>query len=186
MTVTSAQLSLGSERHAYLVFDYLSCALSAMRFEDWAESDNLVARLNLPNMQWRADQKIDVYAQAVRGLFALEPDSDKYSKYFDFIDIYSGLTDNERARYAREYPQRTQPWRVLQNDFAQKAWNKVGALKHERCSSDNCNVASARPPPTLLPGWKTPLTRSSNTGLTAYSTPERCVMSLIEVRTSVP
>jgi len=34
MTVTSTQLSPGSERHAYLVFDYLSCTLSAMPFEE--------------------------------------------------------------------------------------------------------------------------------------------------------
>jgi len=102
---TPTQLSLGTERHAYLIFDYLSCTLSAMPFEEWADSDNLVARLNLPNMYWRADQKIDVYAQAIRGLFALEPDGDKRVKYMDFIDIYTGLTDNERARYAREYPE---------------------------------------------------------------------------------
>lgn len=98
-------LSLGSERHEYLSFDYLSCVLSTMPFEDWADSDNLVARLNLPNMQWSTDDKIQAYAQAIRGLLSLEPDPDKRAKYIDFIDIYAALTDNERRRYEQEYPE---------------------------------------------------------------------------------
>ena len=40
-------LVLGSERHHYLVFDYLSCHLASLPFEDWEHSDNLVARLNI-------------------------------------------------------------------------------------------------------------------------------------------
>ena len=43
-------LTLGSERHDYLTFDYLACKLNAMPFERWQDSDNLVARLNPPKM----------------------------------------------------------------------------------------------------------------------------------------
>ena len=43
--------------------------------------------------------------QAVRGLLALERDVGKRAKYFEFIDIYAGLTDNEFQRYRQEYPE---------------------------------------------------------------------------------
>jgi hypothetical protein len=98
-------LTLGSERHAYLTFDYLACKLNAMPFEHWQDSDNLVARLNLPNMQCSDAQKIEVYARAINGLLALEPDWDKRAKYVEFIDIYAGLTDNELRRFQQQYPE---------------------------------------------------------------------------------
>lgn len=98
-------LTLGTERHWYLVFDYLSCLLSAIPFKEWEHSDNLVARLNLPNMQCSPGEKVRAYAQAIRGLLALEPDPDKQAKYIEFVDIYAQLTDNERQRYETEYPE---------------------------------------------------------------------------------
>ena len=73
--------------------------------EDWLDSENLVARLNLPNMRWPPEHKIEIYAQAVRGLLSLEPDIEKRLKYLDFVDIYTGLDDNERLLYAKRYPQ---------------------------------------------------------------------------------
>jgi len=36
-------------------------------------------------------------------LIRLEPDPEKRLKYLDFIDIYTGLDDNERERYQREH-----------------------------------------------------------------------------------
>ena len=50
-------------------------------------------------------RKVEVYAQAVRGLLALERDADKRAKYIEFIDIYAGLTDNEFQRYQQQYPE---------------------------------------------------------------------------------
>ena len=50
-------------------------------------------------------RKVEVYAQAVRGLLALERDSGKRAKYLEFIDIYAGLTVNEFRRYQRQYPE---------------------------------------------------------------------------------
>ena len=97
------RLKLGGDRHTYLDFQYLVCELSAIPFERYRESDNLVARLNLPNMRYDPEQRVEVYAQAVRGLTHLEPDPEKQLKYLDFIDIYTGLDDNERERYQREY-----------------------------------------------------------------------------------
>ena len=102
-----ATLTLGTERRRYLTFDYLSCKLNAIPYEQWLESDNLVARVNLPNMRSPEHRKVEVYAQAIRGLLALERDSGKRAKYMEFIDIYAGLTENEFRRYQQQYPEET-------------------------------------------------------------------------------
>ena len=98
-------LTLGTGRRAYLRFEYLACALGDMAAERWMASDNVVARINLPNMRSPGDRRVDVYADAMRGLLDLEADPDRRAKYVDFIDIYAGLTDNERRRYRERYPQ---------------------------------------------------------------------------------
>ncbi len=71
----------------------------------WLDSDNLVARVNLPNMRSPARDRVDVYARAVQGLLTLETDGARRAKYMEFIDIYAGLTDNEFRRYRRQHPQ---------------------------------------------------------------------------------
>ena len=100
---TPGSLTLGTERRRYLAFDTLACKLEEIPAERWRHSDNLVARVNLPNMQSPEHRKVEVYAEAVRGLLELERDSDKRAKYIEFIDIYAGLTDNEYRRYQRQY-----------------------------------------------------------------------------------
>jgi len=81
------ELMLGGDRHTYLSFRFLSCELATIPFERFSSSDNLVGRINLLNMHYSAEQKVDVYAQAVQGLLTLEDDPEKQLKY-----------------YAREYP----------------------------------------------------------------------------------
>ena len=99
-------LMLGTERRTYLRLDYLDCSLGDMPAEDWLDSSNVVARVNLPNMRRPPGlTKVDVYAQAVRGLFDLEQDPDRCVRYMDFIDIYADLTDSERGRYRQEHPE---------------------------------------------------------------------------------
>ncbi len=88
------ELILGGDHHSYLSFHYLVCDLPQIPFEQYRESDNIVARINLPNMRYAPDQKVDVYADAVKGLVTLEQDKEKQSKYIDFIDIYAELDDN--------------------------------------------------------------------------------------------
>ena len=56
-------------------------------------------------MRSPARHRVDVYAAAVRGLLALEPDPDKRAKYLEFIDMYAALTDNEYRRYRRRHPE---------------------------------------------------------------------------------
>ncbi|MEE4379898.1 MAG: hypothetical protein V2J55_20615 [Candidatus Competibacteraceae bacterium] len=45
------ELRLGGDHHVYLSFRYLACELSNLWFEDYLDSHNIVARLNLPNMR---------------------------------------------------------------------------------------------------------------------------------------
>ena len=99
------ELNVGSERHSYLHFDYLICDLSSLPFEQYINSDNLVARLNLPNMRYRAEQRVEAYARAVQGLLSLEDNWEKQSKYMDFIDIYANLEHDELQMYQQRYPQ---------------------------------------------------------------------------------
>lgn len=99
------KLVLGTEYLTYLTFHYLKCDLANIKASDYLNSPNLVARLNLPNMQWPIETKVDIYAHAISGLFALEPDPDKQLKYLDFIDIYTALDDNQMHEYQARYPQ---------------------------------------------------------------------------------
>ena len=98
-------LRLGGDACDYLRFHYIACPLFRLRARDYFASSNLVARLNLPNMSYGPEEKIDVYAHAVRGLISLEPDPERRLKYLDFIDIYAQLDDNERVIYRQRYTQ---------------------------------------------------------------------------------
>ncbi len=99
------ELRLGGDRHQYLHFRYLRCALGELAYADYRDSDNLVARLTLPSMHYPPERRVEVYAQAVRGLTILEPDPEKRLKYLDFIDIYADLSADERLQYAHDYPE---------------------------------------------------------------------------------
>lgn len=98
-------LVLGGDSFTYLSFNYLKCDLANLDANQYLDSPNLVARLNLPNMAWPADRKVDIYAHATRGLFTLESDPEKQRKYLDFIDIYTALDDNQMHEYQARYPQ---------------------------------------------------------------------------------
>ena len=100
-----ASLVLGTERRPYLWFDYLTCRLAETPAERWLDSDNVVARVNLPNMRSTTHGRVEVYARAVSGLLEQEADGARRAKYPEFIDIYAGLTDNELRRYRRLHPE---------------------------------------------------------------------------------
>ena len=98
-------LTLRHDGHAFMTFDYRIAEIGRMSVERWLASDNLVARVNLPNMRGAEARRVEVYGEAVRGLLELESDPRKRAKYLDFIDIYADLTDNERERYKEQYPE---------------------------------------------------------------------------------
>lgn len=114
------ELTLGGDRHVFLSFRYLACDLAELPFERYVNSDNRVACLNLPNMRYEPARRVEVFAHAVRGLCRLEPDPEKQIKYLEFIDIYTGLDDNERARYARDYPEEARIMSTFAERFIQQ------------------------------------------------------------------
>jgi len=99
-------LRLGSESRDYLHFAFLAYSLADEPAERHLDSSNVVARLNLLNMAYPPEAKVEVYDQAVQGLLMLEADPGRREKYADFIDMYADLDDNEwaiyRARHAEE------------------------------------------------------------------------------------
>jgi hypothetical protein len=116
-------LTLGGDRYDFLTFRYLACTLNALPWEDWRDSDNLVARLNLPNMRYRRSERVAVYASATRGLMELEPDPEKRLKYADFIDIYAGLTEAEHEQYQRDYPEEAKTMQSFSTRFRNEGPN---------------------------------------------------------------
>ena len=53
-------LSLGSEQVSYLQFNYLACDLKRLPAKDYQDSENIVARLNLPNMRYAKDERLQI------------------------------------------------------------------------------------------------------------------------------
>jgi hypothetical protein len=53
------RLELGGDRHIYLSFRYLACHLPRLDWQAYRDSQNLTARLNLPNMHCAPAQRID-------------------------------------------------------------------------------------------------------------------------------
>lgn len=75
--------------------------------DDYLQSGNIVARLNLPNMQQLRERRVEVYLRAQEGLAELEPDPEKRLKYIDFIAQYANLSEAEQAEYERYLAQST-------------------------------------------------------------------------------
>ena len=98
----AAPLVLGTERRPYLTF-HLAFRLAQTPYEDWRDSGNVAALVNLPNMRVPAERRVDAYADAVRGLAALETDPDRRAKYMEFIDAYADLDEDEYRRYERDH-----------------------------------------------------------------------------------
>ncbi len=99
------KLLLGTEIHTYLSFDFLHCTLPELQYEQYRDSNNIVALLNLPNMHYFPEQRVDVYADAMRGFRRQESDPEKLLKYVDFIDMYAALDQEERKIYILRYPE---------------------------------------------------------------------------------
>jgi hypothetical protein len=57
---------------------------------------------------------------------------EKRLKYADFVDIYANLTDAERERYQREYPEETRAMVSFQTRFEQQAKSEMLLLLLEQ------------------------------------------------------
>ncbi|MCQ8105924.1 DUF4351 domain-containing protein [Methylomonas sp. SURF-2] len=95
--------TLGDDRHTYLNFNYLACDLKQRSAEDYKDSNNIVARLNLPNMYHARQYRLQLYPAAQLGLVRNETAPNKIRKYSDFIDYYADLTEQEVIEYQQHY-----------------------------------------------------------------------------------
>jgi hypothetical protein len=138
------RLVLGSDTQTYLDFRYIACALKQIPARDHLHSTNLVARLNLPNMAYAPEDKLLVYAQAIRGLVTLEPSPEKRLKYVDFIDIYADLDDNERERYTQLYPQEVTTMAGFAQRFTDKGREEGHKEGHREGRKEGMQLGEAR------------------------------------------
>lgn len=98
-----ASLQLGGDRHNYLEFRYLACDLKRLSANDYKDSQNIIARLNLPNMHYPKQERLQIYVAAQLGLLQLEQNLNKQRKYVDFIDYYADLSEQEIIDYEAHY-----------------------------------------------------------------------------------
>jgi hypothetical protein len=138
------RLVLGSETRGYLDFCYIACGHKQIPARDHLHSSNLVARLNLPNMAYAPDDKLLVYAQAIRGLVTLEPSPEKRLKYVDFIDIYADLDENERQRYTQLYPQEVTTMAGFAQRFTEMGREEGRQEGHEEGHKEGLRRGEAR------------------------------------------
>jgi hypothetical protein len=96
-------LRLGGDRHCYLEFRYLACDLKRLSANDYKGSNNIIARLNLPNMHYPKQERLQIYLAAQLGLLQMEPNPNKQRKYIDFIDYYADLSEQEIIEFRTHY-----------------------------------------------------------------------------------
>ncbi|MEI6065930.1 MAG: DUF4351 domain-containing protein [Methylococcaceae bacterium] len=96
-------LRLGGDKHSYLEFHYLSCDLKHLSANDHKDSNNIIARINLPNMHYPKQERLEIYQAAQPGLLQIEPNPNKQRKYIDFIDFYADLSEQEILEYRTQY-----------------------------------------------------------------------------------
>ena len=98
-----SELTLSGDWNTYLFFRIIACDLKGIPCERYMTSTNIVARLNLPNMAYPPERKLDVYASAREALIEYETDPEKRRKYSEFIDIYADLDENDIIMYKKKY-----------------------------------------------------------------------------------
>nr|VFJ70113.1 MAG: hypothetical protein BECKDK2373C_GA0170839_12442 [Candidatus Kentron sp. DK] len=92
-------LNLGTARKTYLGFQFLTADLGTIPATEHIDSRNIVARINLPNMRYDPERRVEICLRAQEGLAELEPDPNKRIKYIDFILRYANLNESEQAQY---------------------------------------------------------------------------------------
>lgn len=100
------ELRLGGDNGNYLRFSYIPCDFRKIPAEKHMNSSNIVARLNLPNMNYNRrnrKKRMEIYSHAQEGLIGLEQNPEKRLKYLDFIDCYANLSEEELAEYREKH-----------------------------------------------------------------------------------
>ena len=99
------QLQLGTEDIGILHFQFIACQLPLLNYQDWHNSDNIVARLTLPLMRYPQQEKLAVVNKSLQGLLTLEPNTAKQGKYIEFIEHYSQLDEEDIIEFKQRYPE---------------------------------------------------------------------------------
>nr|VFJ66023.1 MAG: hypothetical protein BECKDK2373B_GA0170837_11585 [Candidatus Kentron sp. DK] len=61
-------LNLGTARKTYLGFEFLTADLGTIPAEEYLSSRNIVARINLPNMRYDPERRVEICPRAQEGL----------------------------------------------------------------------------------------------------------------------
>jgi hypothetical protein len=72
-----------------------------MNAEDYYHYENPLIKILLPKMNYEPEERAEVIRQALLGLHRLVKPM-LFDKYADFIDVYSGIRDDERESICQE------------------------------------------------------------------------------------
>lgn len=86
---------------SFLHFEYVFVRLFEARARDFFDSGNPLVRILLPKMDFDDEERGTVFRKALTGLFELAS-APLFEKYAEFIDVYSGIPDEEREAIYRE------------------------------------------------------------------------------------
>lgn len=114
------KLRLGSKGDVYLEFRYVYFSLAEQHYTKWQDSDNPVAILNLPCMQYKKHEKLDMYYRTTKRFFQLEKNPKKLEKYIDFIDHYANLNEDEFKQFTETYPEEGKTMLSFSERYTQK------------------------------------------------------------------
>jgi hypothetical protein len=103
--------SLGERQ--FLHFEYVFVKLFDLNARDYFQSSNPVVRILLSKMNYRPEEKREVYRKSLTGLFRLTS-AVLFDKYSDFIDIYSDISEEEREDIYREFAEEKEAVMMMQ------------------------------------------------------------------------
>lgn len=85
----------------FLHFEYILIKLFDFKARDYYNSKNPLVRILLPKMAYEESDRGEVFRKALTGLFQLTS-ALMFEKYTEFIDIYSGIPDEDRESIYQE------------------------------------------------------------------------------------
>ena len=113
-------LQLGTEKMTTMQFDFIACQLSQLDYKQWRDSENIVARLTLPLMNYPEEERLEVVHKSTQGLLSLEPSKAFQGKYLPFITHYANLDETDIIEYQQRYPQESE----IMLTYTQRLWQE--------------------------------------------------------------
>jgi len=111
-------LQLGTEKMTTMQFDFIACQLPQLDYKQWRDSENIVARLTLPLMNYTEEERLEVVHKSTQGLLNLEPSKAFQNKYMPFITHYANLDESDIIEYQQRYPQESE----IMLTYTQRLW----------------------------------------------------------------